>query len=66
MMFSLLSGMIVLGGSATGLWYFLPRDGKSHPLVKRPLLDSVIPISIVSGLGIGVALIVATLVELAS
>jgi len=65
-MFSLISGVIVLGGSTTGLWYFLPRNGKPHPLAKRPLLDSVIPICIVSGLGVGVALIVAAYVELAS
>lgn len=65
-MFSLLSGAILLGGSTTGLWYFRPRGGTPHPLVQMPLLDSVIPMSIVSGFGVGVALVVAAVAELAS
>lgn len=65
-MFSFLSGGIILGVSACTLWYFLPDRGKPHPLAKRALLDTVIPVCIVSGFGVGVALVVSALVELAS
>jgi hypothetical protein len=58
-MFSIISGIIVAGGGGAGLWYFKPRDGQVHPLALKPFLDSLIPISIVTALAIGVALIVA-------
>lgn len=60
-MFSIISGAIVFGGGGAGLWYFMPHHGKSHPLTKAPLLDSLIPIAIVTALAIGVAMIVAGL-----
>lgn len=58
-MFSIISGAIVVGGGGAGLWYFMPHHGKQHPLTVTPLLDSLIPICIVTALAIGVALIVA-------
>ena len=58
-MLSIVSGIIVIGGGAAGLWCMLPRDGVTHPLAKKPLLDSLIPIAIVSALAIGVALIIS-------
>ena len=58
-MFSIISGVIVFGGGGAGLWYFMPSNGQVHPLAKRPLLDSLIPIAVVTALAIGVALIIA-------
>jgi hypothetical protein len=37
----------------------MPHGGEIHPLMRRPLVDSLIPIGIVSALAIGVSLIVA-------
>lgn len=58
-MFSIISGLIVAGGGGAGLWYFMPSNGEVHPLAKKPLLDSLIPIAIVTALAIGVAMIIA-------
>jgi hypothetical protein len=62
-MFSIISGVVVAGSGAASLWYLRPRNGQVHPLAVRPLLDSLIPIGIVSALAIGVALIVAGVVS---
>jgi hypothetical protein len=61
-MVSLLSGIVVTGAGGASLWYFMPRGGQIHPLARKPLVDSLIPIGIVSALAIGVALIVAGIV----
>lgn len=58
-MLSILSGVIIFGAGATGLWYIMPRNGQIHRLAKAPLLDSLIPIALVTAFGIGTALIVA-------
>jgi hypothetical protein len=39
-------------------WYFVPRNAVVHPLAKKPLLDSLIPIAIVCALAVGISLIV--------
>jgi hypothetical protein len=58
-MFSIISGLVVFGGGSAGLWYFKPTNGQPHRLTVMPLLDSLIPIAIVTALAIGVALIVS-------
>ncbi|HVZ54793.1 MAG TPA: hypothetical protein VG986_22700 [Pseudolabrys sp.] len=58
-MLSIISGAVVFGAGGAGLWYFTPRGGKTHPLADAPLLDSLIPIGIVTALAIGVALVVS-------
>jgi hypothetical protein len=58
-MISVISGVIVAGGGVAGLWYCKPRNGQVHPLATKPLLDSLIPILIVSAFAIGIALVVA-------
>ncbi len=62
-MFSIISGVFVAGSGGASLWYLRPRNGQVHPLAVKPLLDSSIPIGIVSALAIGVALIVAGVVS---
>ncbi len=58
-MISIVSGFVVSGGGAAGLWHFMPTNGVLHPYTKMVLLDSLIPIAIVTSLAVGVALIVA-------
>jgi hypothetical protein len=58
-MLSIISGVVVAGGGGVGLWYFMPKHGQVHRFAKIPLLDSLIPIAIVTTLAIGVAMIVA-------
>jgi len=58
-MISILSGVVVFGAGGAGLWYFMPNQGVAHPHTKIPVLDSFIPIMIVSAFAIGLALIVA-------
>lgn len=61
-MISLISGLVITGAGGVSLWYFMPHNGKIHPLARKPFVDSLIPIGIVSALGIGIALIVSGLV----
>jgi hypothetical protein len=60
-MFSILSGAALVGISGTGFWYFLPRNGQVHPLAKKPFLDSMITITIMTFLVVGIGLIVDTI-----
>ncbi|MGH6725241.1 MAG: hypothetical protein ACREB8_01685 [Pseudolabrys sp.] len=62
-MISVISGLIVAGGGGAGLWYLMPRNGEPHRLARAPLLDSLLPISIVAALAVGVAMIVAGIVS---
>ncbi|MGE0563720.1 MAG: hypothetical protein AB7O50_04330 [Pseudolabrys sp.] len=62
-MISAISGLVLTGASSATLWYLLPSGGVLHPLLKKPMMDSTIPILIVSGLSIGIALIVAGIVS---
>ncbi len=61
-MIAFLSGLVVTGAGSAGLWYFSPRNGQAHALALKPVLDSMIPIGIVTALAVGVALIVDGLV----
>jgi hypothetical protein len=56
-MLSILSGLVAVGASGAGLWYFKPRGGAVHPLVVKPFFDSFIAIAIMSVFAVGVALI---------
>ena len=42
-MFSIISGLIVAGGGGAGLWYFMPHEGRPHPLTVKPLLELAYP-----------------------
>jgi hypothetical protein len=56
-MFSILSGAVLVGASGTGLWYFLPHNGHVHPLAKKPFFDSMITITIMTMLVLGIGLL---------
>ena len=63
-MISVISGVAIAGAGGTGLWYFMPRHGKVHPLARRPFIETVIPVAIVSALGAGLAMIVSGMVAM--
>jgi hypothetical protein len=59
MAWEIVTGIIVLGFTATAFGYFLPRKGQTHPWVTRPLFESGIPLALVTGLAFGGALLLA-------
>jgi len=58
MMLLALPGILLLGASVACLAYFLPRKGRVHPWVKLPVLESVIPLGLITGATFGVATLV--------
>ena len=52
-------GIVFIVASCAVFWRLLPTNGKLHRLATAPFLESIIPISIVAGFAIGVALIFA-------
>ena len=62
-MISIVSGLIVSCAAGSGLWYFMPHGGRSHPLTQRPLLDSLIPITIVTAFAVGGALLISGIIS---
>jgi hypothetical protein len=58
---SVLSGFCVVAAGGASLWYMMPTNGRVHLLAKKPLLDTLIPIAIISALAIGLALIISGL-----
>jgi len=54
-------GLLFVAASFALLWRLLPVNGKIHRLADAPFLESIIPIGIVSGFAIGVALLFAGL-----
>jgi len=57
-----LAGAIILAASIGGLRAMLPKGGQVHPLATAAVLESVIPLSIVTAFIIGLALIFSALV----
>lgn len=56
-MISALLGIVVLVGAIASLRAMLPKAGKVHPLATAPILESVIPLAIVTFITMGLALI---------
>jgi hypothetical protein len=59
----IVAGSIVLGLTATAFWYFCPRKGETHPWVTLPILESVIPLALLSGFAFGGALLLAGILQ---
>jgi len=55
-MFYFVSGLVVAGSGAAGLWYCRPRNDRVHPLAVTPALDWLIPIAIVTALALGITM----------
>jgi len=58
----ILAGILLLDLSIAGLLYFLPRRGRLHPWVTKPMLESGIPLTIMISAGMGVALLASVFV----
>lgn len=52
-------GLILTAVSAVGFWQMLPKNGNVHRLATVPVLDSLIPLGIISGFALGVGALVA-------
>jgi hypothetical protein len=59
MAWELVVGIIILAITAMTFWHFLPREGQTHPWAKRPFLEDLIPLSMITGLAFGAALLLA-------
>jgi len=53
------AGVILVLASAAALWFFLPRRGQSHPFLRLPLMQSLVPLAIVSGLALGATMAIS-------
>ncbi len=58
-MINLAAGLILLGGSVAALWYFRPRNGMPAKIVTLPLMETLVPLGVTSGLALGMAMVVA-------
>ena len=58
-MISIISGVVLITAGGAGLWYFKPHNGKNHWHTAVPVLDSMIPITIVGAFAVAVAIIVS-------
>lgn len=52
-------GLLITGVSAGAFWYLLPKNGEVHPIVTMPFLDQLLPVSLVSGLAIGITMFIS-------
>lgn len=62
-MISVISGIIVTGAGASGLWFAMPHNGQVQWFAKVPVLDSMIPTMIVAALALGVSLTISGFVD---
>jgi len=58
-MFSIISGVALVGASGGSFWYLLPRNGRVHPLVANSDVGSLITIAIMTLLTAGIAFLAA-------
>lgn len=49
-------GIVIVGASVWTFWRLLPRDGNTHWIVTAPILESILPLGLISGFTIGVAM----------
>jgi len=54
---SIICGAVLIFLSCSGFWYLLPRNGQEHPLVKNSGVGSMITLTIMIALTIGVVLL---------
>jgi hypothetical protein len=52
-------GIAIAGVSAWTFWYLLPRDGKVSWIVTAPVLESILPLGLIGGFALGVAMIMS-------
>ena len=49
-------GVMIVAATIMAFWRLSPRDGKIHPLVTMPVLESIIPIGLITGLSFGLVM----------
>ena len=60
-MFSLISGVALTGAGGATLWYLMPKNGVPHPLTTKPLASSLLPITIMIMIVMGIAMVISSL-----
>jgi hypothetical protein len=58
-MLSLLIGLVLTGASCVVFWLIRPVNGIPHRLATTPIIETMLPLGITSGLVLGVSLIIA-------
>ena len=58
-MLSIISGVVVIGAAAGGLWYAKPRNGQVQWFAEAPVLEWLIPIAILGTVAIGIGLVIS-------
>ena len=58
-MFSVFSGVVLIGAGGTTLWWFAPRKGVVHPMVLKPFFDSTLAITVMGVTAVGIGLLVS-------
>ena len=56
-MFSIISGLVLIVVPSAGFLYLLPRKGQVHPLVRNSDVGSMVTITIMSAVAIGIAIL---------
>jgi hypothetical protein len=54
-------GLIMVATSIAALWIFLPRQRQSHHLLKLPLMESIVPLVITTGITLGATMAISGL-----
>jgi hypothetical protein len=52
-------GLLVAGASAWAFWYLLPRNGQVHWMVTAPVLESILPLGLITGFALGVTMFIS-------
>jgi hypothetical protein len=55
------AGAILVVASIAVLWFFFPKRGQPHPLMRLRLMQSLVPLAIVSGLALGATMAISGL-----
>jgi hypothetical protein len=63
-MFSVFGGAVLLAGSLGVFWRLRPHEGVPHRLAVAPFLQVAIPVTLVSGVVVGIGLIASGLADL--
>lgn len=59
--FGSVAGTLLLVAAVAAFWHLMPSNGKLHPWVTKPYLESAIPLGIMTGLVFGTAVLVITI-----
>jgi hypothetical protein len=51
--------VILVVASIAVLWFFYPKRGQPHPLLRLPFMQSVVPLAIVIGLALGTTMAIS-------